>query len=93
VAARPQIVGSEARAQEAAADSKPLDGLIAAFERIRDNYVDDLDQAELVDAAIRGMVGLLNSHSIYLDGKDFQQLTLSIRGDVGGLGIETMMKG
>ena len=75
---RPHAVIIEARAQ-AAPDSRPLDRLIAAFERIRDNYVDEPDQSELVDAAIKGMIGVLDSHSIYFSQNDFREMQISRR--------------
>jgi carboxyl-terminal processing protease len=92
MANRPQIAMNEASA-EGVADSKHLDRLIATLERIRTNYVDELDQSELVDAAIKGIMGVLDSHSTYLDQKTFRQMQITIRG-VGLVGIEvTMEKG
>ena len=87
----PHIVSSEARAQATAADSKQLDHLIAAFERIRDNYVNELDQSKLVDAAITGMIGVLDSHSVYLDARTFRDMQISVSSWVG-LGIEAVME-
>ena len=87
---RPHAVIVEARAQ-AAPNSRPLDRLIAAYERIRDNYVDELDQSELVDAAIKGMIGMLNSHSNYFSQENFGDMQISHRPSAG-LGIEAMME-
>jgi carboxyl-terminal processing protease len=88
---RPHIVSSEARAQATAADSKQLDRLIAAFERIQDNYVNGLDQSKLVDAAIKGMIGVLDSHSVYFDATTFRDMQISVSNWVG-LGIEAVME-
>jgi carboxyl-terminal processing protease len=87
----PHIVSSEARAQATAADSKQLDRLIAAFERIRENYVNELDQSKLVDAAIQGMIGVLDSHSVYFDATTFRDMQISVSNWVG-LGIEAVME-
>ena len=60
---RPYPVTSEARAQETASKPRELDRFIAAFERIRTGYVDQIDQSQLIDAAIKGMGGMLDSQS------------------------------
>src|SRR5262245_49443064 len=57
---------------DATAEPKELERLTAALERIRDNFVDTFDQSDLVDAAIKGMLGLLDTQSEYLDGKFFR---------------------
>jgi carboxyl-terminal processing protease len=89
---RPHIVSSEARAQATAPDSRQLDRLVAAFERIRDNYVDELDQSELVTAAIKGMIGVLDSNSNYFDATIFRDMQISHYGHPGFVGIETTME-
>ena len=56
------------------------------------NYVDELDESELVTAAINGMTGVLDSESVYIDGKDFRNMQVTHRGV--GLGLQiTMDKG
>jgi hypothetical protein len=78
----------EARAQ-AAADSPQLDRFIAAFERIRAGHVDRLDRSDLIDAAIKGMVGVLDSQSSYPDWKLFRNIQHQ---PPAGLGIQTVVK-
>src|SRR5215831_15747536 len=73
----------------AAAESSQRDRLLAAFDRILGNYVDELDESELVTAAITGMTAVLDSQSEYLDGKDFRAAQV-IR-PFAGLGLETTM--
>jgi carboxyl-terminal processing protease len=72
-----------------AAETSQRDRLLAAFDRIRANYVDQLDESELVTAAINGMIGVLDSGSVYIDPKDFANLQNPHRhlGDVG-LGLQ-----
>jgi carboxyl-terminal processing protease len=74
----------------AAVESGQRDRLLAAFDRIRANYVDELDESELVTAAINGMTGVLDSESVYIDGKDFRNMQVIAHG-VGGLGLEIIM--
>ena len=58
------------------------------FERIRAQYVEDVDSKKLVEAAINGMLTSLDPHSSYLDVKAFDDMTTQTRGEFGGLGIE-----
>ncbi|MEL6533057.1 MAG: S41 family peptidase [Pseudomonadota bacterium] len=58
------------------------------FDRIRDNYVDQVDEADLIEAAINGMLTSLDPHSGYLPPRDFDTMQVQTRGEFGGLGIE-----
>ncbi len=58
------------------------------FERIRAQYVEDVDSKKLVEAAINGMLTSLDPHSSYMDSKAFADMTTQTRGEFGGLGIE-----
>lgn len=58
------------------------------FERIRAQYVEDVDEAELIEAAIDGMLTSLDPHSSYLSPDDATQMRVQTRGEFGGLGIE-----
>src|SRR5262249_41340380 len=58
-------------------ESGQRDRLLAAFDRIRANYVDVLDESELVTAAINGMTGVLDSESVYIDAKDFRNMQVN----------------
>src|SRR5262245_13893694 len=80
----------KARAQEPSAKTKELDRFISALERIQAGYVDPLDQSQLMDAAIKGMVGVLDSQSSYLDWRLFRDLQIVPHGIPAGLGIETI---
>ncbi len=64
------------------------------FERIRSNYVKDVDDEELIEAAINGMLTSLDPHSTYLNSKRYENMQVQTSGEFGGLGIEvTMDKG
>ena len=58
------------------------------FERIRAQYVEDVDEGELIEAAINGMLTSLDPHSSYLPPEDAEDMQVQTRGEFGGLGIE-----
>jgi len=58
------------------------------FERIRAQYVEEVDEAALIEAAIDGMLTSLDPHSSYLSPDDAAQMRVQTRGEFGGLGIE-----
>jgi carboxyl-terminal processing protease len=58
------------------------------FERIRIQYVEEVDESELIEAAIGGMLQSLDPHSSYLSPDDAAQMRVQTRGEFGGLGIE-----
>ncbi len=58
------------------------------FERIRAQYVEEVDEADLIEAAIDGMLTSLDPHSGYLSPKDASDMRVQTRGEFGGLGIE-----
>lgn len=62
------------------------------FERVRNDYVDTSDDAELIEAAINGMLASLDPHSTYLNPKKFREMQVQTRGEFGGLGIEVTME-
>ena len=62
------------------------------FERVRADYVEEVSDEELVEAAISGMLSSLDPHSSYLDADDFNEMQTETRGEFGGLGIEVTME-
>ena len=58
------------------------------FERIRGSYVEEVDDADLIEAAIDGMLRSLDPHSSYLSPEDAAKMRVSTSGEFGGLGIE-----
>jgi len=72
----------------------PLDDLqrfTAVVEQIRKYYVKPVEDKELFENAIRGMLAGLDPHSSYLDPNEFSDLRVSTSGKFGGLGIEVTM--
>ena len=62
------------------------------FERVRADYVEDVSDEKLIEAAINGMLSSLDPHSSYLNPKNFQDMQVQTRGEFGGLGIEVTME-
>jgi carboxyl-terminal processing protease len=80
------LIAQENRANSSVYEQLDLFGDI--FERIRANYVEDVDEAALIQAAINGMLTSLDPHSSYLPPNDFDDMQVQTRGEFGGLGIE-----
>ncbi|GGB46476.1 peptidase S41 [Roseibium aquae] len=62
------------------------------FERVRSDYVEVPDDAELIESAINGMLTSLDPHSSYMSPKSFRDMQVQTRGEFGGLGIEVTME-
>jgi carboxyl-terminal processing protease len=62
------------------------------FESIRNNYVEPVDDKELIHSAINGMLTSLDPHSSFLTSDDFDQMQERTKGEFGGLGIEITME-
>ena len=60
------------------------------YERIKHEYVDEVDDHALMEKAIRGMVAALDPHSAYLDSDEFEEIRLSTMGSYPGVGIEVI---
>ena len=89
VLATTQVAGPLlAQETEDATVYEQLDLFGIVFERIRAQYVEDVDPGELIEAAINGMLTSLDPHSSYLPPRDFEDMQTDTRGEFGGLGIE-----
>ena len=78
-------------AQTASSESsvyEQLDLFGDIFERIRQGYVEDVDDKKLIEAAINGMLTSLDPHSSYLSEDDAKDMQVQTRGEFGGLGLE-----
>jgi carboxyl-terminal processing protease len=60
------------------------------YERIKREYVDSVDDQQLMEKAIRGMVAALDPHSAFLDTEEFEEIRLSTMGSYPGVGIEVV---
>jgi len=62
------------------------------FDRIKKNYVEEVDDKTLIQNAIKGMLSALDPHSAFLVGEEFDSLQEGTSGEFGGLGIEVGYK-
>ena len=62
------------------------------FERVRSDYVEEVTDQDLVEAAINGMLTSLDPHSSYLPDDNFKKMQVQTTGRFGGLGIEVTME-
>jgi len=62
------------------------------FERVRADYVEEVEDSELIDFAINGMLSSLDPHSSYLNAKNYRDMQVQTKGEFGGLGIEVTME-
>ncbi len=61
------------------------------FQKIKNDYVEEVDDKTLLEHAIQGMLSGLDPHSSYLTADDYQELQVGTTGEFGGLGIEVGM--
>jgi carboxyl-terminal processing protease len=85
----------EAKAEKANADPIPVDDirvLVEVLHKIKNDYVESIDDKTLIENAMRGMLSGLDPHSAYLDADDYSDLQEGTSGEFGGLGIEVGME-
>ncbi len=96
------VLGLSAAGAQAAEDeaveqkSLPLTELrmfADVFDRIKQAYVEPVDDRQLLEDAIRGMLTGLDPHSAYLEPEAFESLQVHTSGEFGGLGIEVGLEG
>jgi carboxyl-terminal processing protease len=66
--------------------------LAEVLERVKHDYVNPVDDHQLLQAAIRGMVSSLDPYSAYLDGDEYDEVKISSSGQYSGIGIEVSME-
>ncbi len=62
------------------------------YERVKADYVEEVGDQELIEAAINGMLSSLDPHSSYLNADHFKDMEIQTKGTFGGLGIEVTME-
>jgi carboxyl-terminal processing protease len=62
------------------------------LEKIKKDYVDEVDQADVIDSAINGVLQSLDPYSAYMSPELFKEMQTDTRGEFGGLGIEIGME-
>lgn len=72
--------------------TRDLQLLAEVIERVRRDYVDKVDDHELVERAIKGMVDGLDAHTRYLDPKAYQDIKIATSGNYTGIGLNVKVK-
>ena len=70
-----------------------IDLLGEVLEKVQDEYVDEIDQSEVMDFAINGILQSLDPYSAYMNPKIYEEMQTETSGEFGGLGIEVSMEG
>ena len=71
---------------------KKIDLFSEVLETIKNEYVNEVDQAEVMDSAINGVLQSLDPYSAYMSPKSFNGMRTDTKGEFGGLGIEIGME-
>jgi len=66
---------------------RELDTLMDVFLKVRESYVDEVDDRKLIQGAIQGMLASLDPHSAYLDARATENMRSQTDGEYGGLGL------
>ena len=88
--ATPSLTTAESAGKESVYRQLGLFGDI--FQRVRESYVDEVDEKKLIEAAINGMLTSLDPHSSFLNSENFSDMQVQTKGKFGGLGIEITME-
>ena len=62
------------------------------LDKVKSEYVDEVDQADVMDAAINGVLQSLDPYSAYMNPEIFEEMQVDTKGEFGGLGIEVGME-
>lgn len=82
-----------ANAEQASLPLKELRVFSDVYGRIKTSYVDEIDDATLIEGAIDGMLAKLDPYSVFLKKRSYEELKVNTTGKFGGLGIEVDKEG
>jgi len=71
---------------------KELEEFLAVYKRVKTSYVDKVEDKQLMEGAIQGMLASLDPHSGFLNKSDFNNLQTQIDGEYGGLGLSVTLE-
>ena len=71
---------------------KKIDLFSEVLEKINNEYVEDVNQSDAMDAAINGVLQSLDPYSSYMSPEMLQEMQTETKGEFGGLGIEVGME-
>jgi carboxyl-terminal processing protease len=88
------LAGRQARSVESfdVIEDESLALIAEALDRVRDEYVDVVDEETLVENAIRGMLGGLDQHSRFLDTDQYQDIRIATTGNYSGVGLDVDLR-
>ncbi|MDD3034359.1 MAG: S41 family peptidase [Bacteroidales bacterium] len=70
----------------------PKEKFNAAFKVIKDNYVDKIDDEQMIDIAIKAILEKLDPHSKYFSREEAEKMKASVKGSFMGIGIQFVMQ-
>ena len=79
-------------AKDSADIYKKIDLFGEVLDKVKKEYVDDVDQSEVIDSAINGVLQSLDPYSAYMSPELFKNMQTDTQGKFGGLGIEIGME-
>lgn len=89
------VAGAVLASRGAATDSLPWDDvrlLTEVLERVKQEYVEPVDDHRLMESAVRGMVTNLDPHSQFLDADEYEEIRISTTGNYSGVGLEVNLR-
>lgn len=86
------LAQSAQQKQEQADQFRELEEFLAVYKKVKTSYVDKVEDKQLMEGAIQGMLASLDPHSSFLNKSDFQTLQTQIDGEYGGLGLSVTLE-
>lgn len=90
VLAERQVLRAQRDAEPVATEY--LEQLVEVMQRVRREYVDQIDDRQLIESAIRGMVKELDDHSRYLDTRQYEDIRIATTGNYSGVGLDVSVE-
>jgi carboxyl-terminal processing protease len=87
-----QSAQQKSAAQLQADQIRELEQFLAVYKKVKSSYVDKVDDKQLMEGAIQGMLASLDPHSGFLNKSDFSTLQTQIDGEYGGLGLSVTLE-
>jgi carboxyl-terminal processing protease len=87
-----QTAQQKSAAQVQADQIRELEQFLAVYKKVKSSYVDKVDDKQLMEGAIQGMLASLDPHSGFLNRSDFSTLQTQIDGEYGGLGLSVTLE-
>jgi carboxyl-terminal processing protease len=86
------LLGQSTPPKPTADQFRDLEEFLAVYKKVKSSYVDKVDDKQLMEGAIQGMLASLDPHSGFLNKSDFSNLQTQIEGEYGGLGLSVTME-